>query len=436
MSSEPSFLKSAFSWLLPPVVGVGIGAAVLFGLQEPMIGQPPPPVPIMVENPPLEQKSNTPKPVMAAIRAPATPSLTITAEQLRVQKEEERKRQLAEERRLLAEAIDAQFQDRKRMLDGRWQPMGVDTDDYLRQELLAAASPIPPVYLAVLDADAEWIRELAFQGHDPDTKTPAGDTPLCAAIRLSEGACAKALLDAGADPALPGIEGQPPIILASLQRSAGGLAALLEAGVDPNTRLPTPVANEMINKVVIRDLKWSLANDRGLTPLMCCAARGDVEGAVALMKAGAKTNSYTYRYKKYPINFAAIQQYLFLMRVLLGRDPESEPDILVTIDLSQQKAWVEKEGKILDSTTISTGKRGYETPTGRYVITDKHRHWTSTIYHSSMPFFQRLNCGSFGLHSGYVTGRPASHGCIRLPYSKAKSFFSLTKVGDEVQIVP
>ena len=169
---------------------------------------------------------------------------------------------------------------------------------------------------------------------------------------------------------------------------------------------------------------------------MCCAARGDVEGAVALMRAGAKTNAYTSRYKKYPINYAAVQGYLFLMRVLLGRDPESEPDILVTIDLSKQRAWVEKDGKILDSTTVSTGKSGYRTPAGRYVITDKHTHWTSTIYHSSMPFFQRLNCGSFGMHSGYVTGRPASHGCIRLPYSKAKSFFYLTKVGDEVQIVP
>jgi lipoprotein-anchoring transpeptidase ErfK/SrfK len=52
-----------------------------------------------------------------------------------------------------------------------------------------------------------------------------------------------------------------------------------------------------------------------------------------------------------------------------------------------------------------------------------------------MPWFMRLNCSAIGLHSGYVTGRPASHGCIRLPYDQAKLFFSLTGVGDEVQIV-
>ena len=78
---------------------------------------------------------------------------------------------------------------------------------------------------------------------------------------------------------------------------------------------------------------------------------------------------------------------------------------------------------------------GYNTPAGRYVITDKHRSWTSTLYHCSMPFFMRLNCSAIGLHSGYVTGRPASHGCIRLPYEKAQKFFGICRVGDEVQIV-
>jgi lipoprotein-anchoring transpeptidase ErfK/SrfK len=52
-----------------------------------------------------------------------------------------------------------------------------------------------------------------------------------------------------------------------------------------------------------------------------------------------------------------------------------------------------------------------------------------------MPWFMRLNCGAIGLHSGYVTGRPASHGCIRLPYEKAREFFQQLAVGDEVEIV-
>jgi lipoprotein-anchoring transpeptidase ErfK/SrfK len=160
-----------------------------------------------------------------------------------------------------------------------------------------------------------------------------------------------------------------------------------------------------------------------------------VEGAVALLNAGAKAGVCTTRYHRYPLNFAATQGYLFLMRVLLGRDPESEPDILVTVDLSNQRAWVMKQGRIINSTSVSTGRAGYSTPAGRYVITDKHRSHTSTLYHVAMPWFMRLNCGAIGLHSGYVTGRPASHGCIRLPHEKAKEFFSQVAVGDEVEIV-
>lgn len=123
------------------------------------------------------------------------------------------------------------------------------------------------------------------------------------------------------------------------------------------------------------------------------------------------------------------------MRVLLGRDPDAEPDTLVTVDLSAQGAWVTKQGRVIATTTVSTGREGYRTPAGRYVITDKHRSHTSTLYHVEMPWFMRLNCSAIGLHSGVVTGRPASHGCIRLPYNQAKLFFSLTNVGDEVEIV-
>ncbi|HEY1051580.1 MAG TPA: L,D-transpeptidase, partial [Prosthecobacter sp.] len=91
--------------------------------------------------------------------------------------------------------------------------------------------------------------------------------------------------------------------------------------------------------------------------------------------------------------------------------------------------------RIVNSTTVSTGREGYRTPAGRYVITDKHKSHTSTLYHVAMPWFMRLNCSAIGLHSGYVTGRPASHGCIRLPYEKAKEFFHQVAVGDEVEIV-
>lgn len=294
---------------------------------------------------------------------------------------------------------------------------------------------MPLIYQAVLLADHEWVSDLLGRGVDPNEFTPGGDTPLLAAIRFSATECVHALLFGGADPTLVGIENQAPVALACLRRGPDIVAALLAAGANPNTRFTTPVLPSLIARVTTKDLRQTLENDRGVTLLMACASRGDVEGATELLKAGAKPGMCTTRFKRYPINFAAVQGYLFLMRIILGRQPESEPEILVTVDLSQQRAWVTKEGVVVDSCAVSTGRDGYSTPAGRYVVTDKHRSWTSTLYHVAMPYFMRLNCGAIGLHSGYVTGRPASHGCIRLPHGKAQKFFAMVRVGDEVQIV-
>ncbi|TDU70849.1 ankyrin repeat protein [Prosthecobacter fusiformis] len=315
-----------------------------------------------------------------------------------------------------------------------WQPLVDDVAARFRTDIPDTGG-LPLLYMAVLQDDAEWISQLISQGASATEVTPGGDTPLCAAIRHASPETVRALLYGGADPTQMNFEKQPPIVLASLRRGSDILRALTAAGVDPNTRFASPVSRSVLERVMIKDLKHSLENDRGVTPLMACAARGDVEGAAELIRAGAKASFCTTRYKRYPINFAATQGYLFLMRIILGRQPESEPQILVTVNLTQQRAWVTQEGKIIDSCLVSTGREGFDTPAGRYVITDKHRAWTSTLYHVSMPFFMRLNCSAIGLHSGYVTGRPASHGCIRLPYEKAKKFFGLVGVGDEVQIV-
>lgn len=315
-----------------------------------------------------------------------------------------------------------------------WQPLSQPVSLHLRAELPELGG-LPLLHLAVLHDEPEWIAELISRGADPNEPTPGGDTPLCAAIRQGSAACVKELLLGGADPSLTNFENQPPLALASLRRGPEILDALITAGADPNTRFAHPVARSVLDRVTIKDLKNTLESDRGATVLIACTARGDVEGTTVLMRAGARTNLCTTRHHRYPINFAATQGYLFLMRILLGRQPESEPEILVTINLTTQRAWVMKEGQIVDSCSVSTGRAGYATPAGRYVITDKHRSWTSTLYHVAMPFFMRLNCSAIGLHSGYVTGRPASHGCIRLPYEKARSFFEICRVGDEVQIV-
>lgn len=424
MARKSSWIRGLFTWLLPLFVGtaVGTGIVMVLGQEEvrsalmPEVANKaePPPVQVAlvarVSERDLEKQSMEEKP-----RSPAPKPAPNVEDVLPVRQ---------------APAVAAAPAGKP----FAWTPLKDDVKELLRTQIPDIGG-LPLLYLAMLHDDAEWVSQLISVGANPNEATPGGDTMLCGGIRYGCESSVRALLYGGAKVDLQNFEKQPPIVLASLRRGKDMLRALLAAGADPNARFATPVAKSVLDRVTIKDLARTLAYDRGVTPLIACSARGDVEGATDLLRAGAKVDLCTTRDHRYPINFAAEQGYLFLMRIILGRQPESEPEILVTVDLTHQRAYVAKEGKIVDTCIISTGREGYRTPPGRYVITDKHRSWTSTLYHCEMPFFMRLNCGAIGLHSGYVTGSPASHGCIRLPYEKAKSFFGVCRIGDEVQIV-
>jgi lipoprotein-anchoring transpeptidase ErfK/SrfK len=87
-----------------------------------------------------------------------------------------------------------------------------------------------------------------------------------------------------------------------------------------------------------------------------------------------------------------------------------------------------------ESAPVSTGRKGFRTPAGEYVVTDKHRKWRSTLYPADMPFFMRLSCGEIGFHEGKLPGYPASHGCIRMRRKDAAEFFKQVPVGTKVVI--
>ena len=77
------------------------------------------------------------------------------------------------------------------------------------------------------------------------------------------------------------------------------------------------------------------------------------------------------------------------------------------------------------------------TPTGVFAVIDKEQTHYSNIYGgASMPFMQRLTMSGVAMHSGMVTGRPASHGCIRLPHAFAIKLYKLTRLGVRVVIAP
>ena len=119
--------------------------------------------------------------------------------------------------------------------------------------------------------------------------------------------------------------------------------------------------------------------------------------------------------------------------------PARMPDgpINIVISIGSQRLWVYDKRGLLETSIVSTGTSGYPTPTGVFAILDKEVTHYSNIYGgASMPFMQRLTMSGVALHSGVTTGRPASHGCIRLPHAFAIKLFRLTSLGARVIIAP
>ncbi|HEU0160493.1 MAG TPA: L,D-transpeptidase family protein, partial [Hyphomicrobiaceae bacterium] len=110
--------------------------------------------------------------------------------------------------------------------------------------------------------------------------------------------------------------------------------------------------------------------------------------------------------------------------------------VLAIVALRDQRISIyDAEGKILEA-PVSTGSVGYETPAGIFSIVQKKELHSSNLYEDGeMPFMQRLTWTGIALHAGVLPGRPASHGCIRLPMAFAQQLFDLTDLGMRVLIV-
>jgi lipoprotein-anchoring transpeptidase ErfK/SrfK len=133
----------------------------------------------------------------------------------------------------------------------------------------------------------------------------------------------------------------------------------------------------------------------------------------------------------------------------------------IVVRLSDQKAFLYKHGELVGVSPASTGREGYNTPTGKYRVIAKDIDHRSSLYGAyvrdgrvvkagvdvrkdrrppgtvfvgaPMPYYLQI-APSYGLHAGHLPGYPASHGCIRLPSRWAKRFYYAVKVGTPVWI--
>jgi hypothetical protein len=135
----------------------------------------------------------------------------------------------------------------------------------------------------------------------------------------------------------------------------------------------------------------------------------------------------------------------------------------IEINLTTQSAAFFKDGVEVGKSPVSSGREGYTTPTGTFLIVQKNKNHVSSLYGdfvdaeghvvkanvasyrdarpqgatfrgAPMPYFMRIH-GGVGMHAGYLPGYPASHGCIRMPHGAAQRFFENAPTGTPVRVV-
>ena len=256
---------------------------------------------------------------------------------------------------------------------------------------------------------------------------------LNAALQTGNKEQIRTLLRKHSSPPTPEGRSVPFLAYSIAANNSALFSTLLQCGADPNTVLPSRCDKDFLALLSSNGLRSYVEEDRNLTVVMLAAGLGQDDYLHALLNAGANRNRLTSRDKMSALDIAAETGHWHAAQILLGGGPS--PDRLrIEISLALQRVALIKDGVPVYRTQCSTGRPGYSTKRGEFVITNKERNHRSTIYHVEMPYFMRLSCLDFGMHAGYVADHPVSHGCIRLPEDAARKFFSEIPVGTVVSV--
>lgn len=119
---------------------------------------------------------------------------------------------------------------------------------------------------------------------------------------------------------------------------------------------------------------------------------------------------------------------LVFLAVLCG---PATAGVLVTVDKSAQRMTIAVDGKTRFSWPVSTGTRGYETPTGAFrPFRMEEDHFSREWDEAPMPHSIFFTGAGHAIHGSNVVrrlGSPASHGCVRLAPANAARLFALVR---------
>ncbi|PRY46731.1 L,D-transpeptidase [Umezawaea tangerina] len=106
------------------------------------------------------------------------------------------------------------------------------------------------------------------------------------------------------------------------------------------------------------------------------------------------------------------------------------------VELSSQQTWLISNGAVTyGPVPITSGRPGYETPTGYFPVLHKVLHEISRPYNNApMPYSVYFTNYGIAFHEGSL--EVPSHGCVHLSQEAAATYFDFLQSGQQVQVTP
>lgn len=133
--------------------------------------------------------------------------------------------------------------------------------------------------------------------------------------------------------------------------------------------------------------------------------------------------------------------------IITAKFKKNAPKHRVVVSISKQKLWYYKSGKLALTTNVVTGNRSnHATPTGKFQVRGKARnvYLVGRNYRSYVSYWMLIDYRTqIGIHDatwrsrfgGNIYKYNGSHGCINLPYAKAKYLYNNVPKGTLVEVI-
>jgi lipoprotein-anchoring transpeptidase ErfK/SrfK len=107
----------------------------------------------------------------------------------------------------------------------------------------------------------------------------------------------------------------------------------------------------------------------------------------------------------------------------------------IDLDLRRQIAFLVEGGRVAQTVHISSGATATATPRGTFKVFRKELHSWSVPFRQWLPYASYFTGGIAFHEYPDVPVYPASHGCVRVPSSEARTVYSFASLGTTVRVV-